>query len=148
MIGGTEPGAANVIAFNSGSGVQIEQGGKFNPPTGTTTYLGGFGNAIRRNSIFANSQSFSLASPSFPKWTAGIDLLDSDQLNSSSRPVAVNDPRDADSGPNNLQNYPALSSAIGSNGTLTVTGRLDSTANTTFEVDFFSNEQMDLGGFG
>ena len=77
------------------------------------------GNRILSNSIFANG-------------LLGIDLYDDG-------PTA-NDPGDADTGPNNLQNKPVLSSSRKSaTGTTTVKGNLNSTPDKTFNLQFFSN---------
>jgi hypothetical protein len=50
-----------------------------------------------------------------------------------------NDPRDLDSGPNGLQNKPAIGSALTSAGKMTIRGTLRSTPNETFAILFFSN---------
>jgi len=77
------------------------------------------GNRILSNSIFSNAG-------------LGIDLNDDG-------PTA-NDPGDKDTGPNNLQNKPALSSAKKSaTGTTTGRGTLNSTPGKTFNVQFFSD---------
>ena len=77
------------------------------------------GNRILSNSIFSNG-------------AIGIDL-------NADGPTA-NDPGDTDTGPNNLQNKPALSSAKKSaTGTTTVRGNLNSTPDKTFNIQFFSN---------
>ena len=77
------------------------------------------GNRILSNSIFSN---------------AGLGIeLDNDG-------PTPNDPDDADTGPNNLQNFPVLSSARkNAAGTTTVRGKLHSTPSKTFTVQFFSN---------
>ena len=49
-----------------------------------------------------------------------------------------NDPCDADSGNNNLQNFPVLSS-VTYGATTTVSGILNSTASTTFDVDVYAD---------
>jgi hypothetical protein len=75
-------------------------------------------NPISRNSIFSN------VGP-------GIDLgLDG--------PTA-NDVDDADSGANNLQNKPVLSSAKTVSGKTTISGKLTSNPNRTFRIQFYSN---------
>ena len=51
------------------------------------------------------------------------------------------DPGDADTGRNNLQNDPVLSSAISAGGKLTVKGSLSSTPKTTFRVDLFATRR-------
>jgi hypothetical protein len=61
--------------------------------------------------------------------------------------VTPNDAGDADTGANNLQNFPVLTSAV-SNGATTVQGTLNSTANTTFRVEFFANPSCDASGNG
>jgi hypothetical protein len=85
----------------------------------TDQYVGVVENSITSNSIFSNDG-------------LGIDLgFDG---------VTPNDTGDADTGPNNLQNHPALSSAKKSaSGTITVKGKLNSAPNRTFFVQYFSN---------
>jgi len=56
--------------------------------------------------------------------------------------VTPNDPGDADTGPNGIQNYPILTAAgpASPQGSGThIVGVLDSTSATTFELDFYSN---------
>ena len=52
--------------------------------------------------------------------------------------VTPNDSLDSDSGPNQLQNFPVVSTAVVSNGQATITGSLNSTPNTVFTIDLFS----------
>ncbi|MGV6818578.1 MAG: DUF4347 domain-containing protein [Thiotrichales bacterium] len=75
-------------------------------------------NVVRGNAIYANSESnFAL---------------------SNTDTVTANDADDSDSGPNNLQNYPLLSSATISGADLTVAGSVTTTANTTLTLDFYA----------
>ena len=62
--------------------------------------------------------------------------------------VTPNDPEDGDSGPNNLQNFPVLATAVTSAGSTTIDGSLNSTPSTMFLVEFFSNSVCDPSGFG
>ena len=63
--------------------------------------------------------------------------------------VTANDsPDDADTGPNNLQNFPVIASATTNGSTTTVTGTLNSTASTTFTLEFFRNVNCDDSGSG
>ncbi len=87
----------------------------------------GTGNTILRNSIFSNSG-------------LGIDL--------NSDGVTPNDVGDGDTGPNNLQNYPVLGSVAATASGITITGTLNSTATTTFTMDFFSSSAANPSGFG
>jgi hypothetical protein len=79
---------------------------------------GGTDNTIRGNSIHDNV-------------TLGIDL--------GNDGVTPNDLGDGDTGPNNLQNFPVISSVVYGASSTTVTGLLNSTASTTFDIDFYSN---------
>ncbi|MEK6409437.1 MAG: hypothetical protein AABN34_21140 [Acidobacteriota bacterium] len=122
LIGGLDSGAGNIIAFNKNSGIAVSN---FN---GSAT-----GNAFRRNSIFSNDG-------------LGIDLGPFSLLSADG--VTANDPCDSDTGPNNLQNYPALTSASSTSFNTAVQGTINSTANTTFIVEFFANTACDPSGFG
>ena len=88
----------------------------------------GTGNRISGNSIFAND-----------KLGVNLDGGVEDVLG-----VTSNDPGDTDTGPNNLQNFPILSFVEGGEY-LSVDGSLNSTPNSTFTIEFFSNPQ---GSFG
>jgi CSLREA domain-containing protein len=79
--------------------------------------VGGTGTSIRGNSIHDNG-------------ILGIDL--------NNDGVTPNDLGDADSGPNDLQNFPVLSS-VSYGASTTVAGLLNSTPGTTFQIDFYSN---------
>ena len=80
----------------------------------------GTGNTITGNQIVANTG-------------LGIDLQTGGSFG-----VTANDADDPDTGPNNLQNYPVLSSAVRtSNGLTTVSGTLNSLHSTTFKIEFF-----------
>ncbi|HEY3134667.1 MAG TPA: HYR domain-containing protein [Blastocatellia bacterium] len=129
-IGGAV-GEANTIAFNGRNGVTV-----------VAFKEGGFSstsNTIRRNSIFSNGG-------------LGIDLIltpffiPSDSVISDG--VTPNDPCDTDSGPNNLQNFPVLASAISTGLSTNVQGSLNSAPSTTFTIEFFSNAACDPSGFG
>jgi hypothetical protein len=81
----------------------------------------------------------------------GIDLLGGTEGIGAATGVTANDPCDADIGigaPNNLQNYPVLTSATSSGGITTVAGILDSTSSTAFTVDFYANSACDASGNG
>ena len=111
QIGGTAAGAGNRIAYN---GVP--------PATGLGVLVdpgAGTGNAIRANLIYGN-------------YGIGIGL--------GGNTVIPNDPGDGDTGPNNLQNFPIVSTATPGAGTTHVTGALHSTPSTSFALDFFSND--------
>jgi hypothetical protein len=118
VIGGTNPGDGNMIAFNSGAGVAIDQA---------------TGWSVLGNSIFANGG-------------LGIDLNDGAIQDPITR-VNPNDLGDGDAGPNNDQNYPVITSATAGSST-TITGTLNSTPNTLFRLEFFASDVADPSGFG
>jgi EF hand len=62
--------------------------------------------------------------------------------------VTANDPLDADTGPNELQNYPVLATVTGHAERTTITGTLDSTPNTTFVLEFFASPAAGSTGYG
>jgi CSLREA domain-containing protein len=168
-VGGTSPAARNLISANKGDGVKLDAGvtgtrvqgnligtkkdgvgslanslsgvnisSSANNPVSSNTIafnaLNGVripgnidtvnGNPVLGNSIFSNGQ-------------LGIDL--------GANGVTPNDPGDPDSGPNALQNFPVLSSAKTVSGKTTVQGKLDSTPNKTFLVQFSSNPSGNEG---
>ncbi|MCA9145020.1 MAG: DUF4347 domain-containing protein, partial [Planctomycetales bacterium] len=176
-IGGGATGASNVIASNVGDGIYIANSGTtgtviegnligtnsigsnlgnagagirvVNGASSTTiggvapgdgnaiafNSLGGavvegsgtVGNKIRGNSIYANNG-------------LGIDL--------GNDGVSPNDPLDIDSGPNQLQNRPSLTTSVTVGGNTTITGLLSSTVANTFDLDFYSSPTADPSGSG
>lgn len=62
--------------------------------------------------------------------------------------VTPNDPGDADTGGNGLQNFPALQSASTTGSSVTIEGTLDSVPSEQFTIEFFANTACDPSGFG
>jgi len=89
----------------------------------------GTGNSILSNSIHSNGG-------------LGINLNDNG--------VTANDAQDPDTGANNLQNYPTITSATTSRSTgrSIVRGTLNSTPGETFTIQLFINSAPDPSGFG
>jgi hypothetical protein len=120
-IGGTAAGEGNVIAFNALAG------------TGTTyagIVVGGIASrqTIRGNRIYSNTG-------------LGIDLL-------PFTGVSAPDACDPDSGPNGSQNFPVVATAYQSGSATHVLGTLNSTASTSFTVDFYASPSCDSFGNG
>lgn len=60
-----------------------------------------------------------------------------------------NDPCDADTSPGNQgQNYPVITTANVSGGSVTFIGNMEGKANTTYRIDFFSSLACDASGHG
>ena len=168
-IGGTTAGARNVISGNDRDGVRILAGATGNlvqgnfigtDVTGTAALANSF-NGVRisfgasNNTIggtapgvgvlvFINVEnvvSNSILSNSiFSNGSLGIDL--------GSNGVTPNDVGDGDTGANNLQNFPVLTAAASAGGTTKIQGSLNSTPNTQFRLEFFSNTACDPSGHG
>ncbi len=85
----------NVIFSNGGAGIVV---------------MGGTGNLISQNSIYANGTSGD---------ALGIDL---DASTSAGDDVTLNDNGDSDSGPNNLMNFPIINSVFISGTNLMISG--------------------------
>ncbi|MEW6129644.1 MAG: C25 family cysteine peptidase [Acidobacteriota bacterium] len=118
-IGGTNAGESNLIAFNANRGVSLQS-------------TAGTGNKISGNAIHSNGT---------PTNFLGIDL--------NADGITANDAGDADTGANNLQNFPVISSAEVFSGLGTViNGTLNSAANTSFRIEFFTNPTCDALGNG
>ena len=166
-VGGTDPAAANVIANNTGNGVNINPGADSgvtnNAVIGNVIYSNtgagvnvatGTGNRISANSIYSNG-------------ALGIDLNGAGVLVNSNCQSNTN-------GANLLQNAPVLTAGSGNafvtatatdpNGntsefskcvpaTLTgnildIAGSLNSLPSTTYTIEYFSNTSCDPSGYG
>ncbi|MGB7202910.1 MAG: hypothetical protein WBD16_11720, partial [Pyrinomonadaceae bacterium] len=125
VIGGPEPGAGNLIAFNTRVGIIIS--------TVSSPALATRGNSIRGNRIHSNGE-------------LGIDLA-----TNIGTGVTPNDDCDVDSGNdvvNDLQNYPVLTQAISDGVSVAVSGTLNSRPNSSFWIDLYANSVVDPSGFG
>ena len=136
---GTDPSRTAALG-NARYGLRILNGAHDNSIGGTSTaaantiaynmgpgvrHTGGGGNSLLGNSIFSN-------------WGLAIDL--------GTTGVTANDAGDSDTGANNLQNFPVITSVTG--GSTTIEGYLSSTANTLFRLEFYSNDACDVIGHG
>ncbi len=130
---------------NGWDGVHLGLFPQFGTPTGTT--IGGrdsgAGNTIafngRQGLLIENGTGTAiLGNRIFSNSNMGIDI-------DPAGPTA-NDPGDLDGGPNNLQNFPVLTSATA--GSLNVIGTLNSVSSTIYRLEFFSNPSCDASGHG
>lgn len=131
--------SGSTIAENTGSdgagGIQLAAPGNAIIKGNTITSNSGDGvrvasgteNDIQENSIYDNAQ-------------LGINLGEDG--------ITPNDTGDNDTGPNNFQNFPVLIRVTSSGDNLDIDGRLNSTPNTTFTIDFYSNQSCDPSGYG
>ncbi len=116
-IVGGSPDVSNAIQFNGGAGIAV-----------ATSLLGtnAFGSRLSCNSISGNGG-------------LGIDL--------GPLGMTPNDPGDTDTGPNDLQNFPVISSVTSGAGTA-VTGTLRSLPSRSYTVELFGNAACDASGYG
>jgi CSLREA domain-containing protein len=133
--GGVDQVTANLISGNGMQGVVLE---------GVSQVL--TNNIIRRNALegvkvtSVSTISTITANSIFSNGGLGIDLTPDG--------VTPNDPTDPDLGPNGLQNYPVITSALTVGGTSRIEGSLNSTPNTLFALHFYANSAADPSGFG
>ena len=177
IVGGTTPGAGNVISGNDRFGIQFGDPSLFG-----TTFKG---NLIQGNLIGTKADGVSaLGNRGY-----GIDLLDAASNNIGGTTAGAgntiafntqagvtggetgnailgnsifsngglgidlggliaNDNCDVDKGSNNKQNFPEVTSANANSSTTTIQGSLNSTANTQFRIELFANTTCDSSGYG
>ncbi len=92
----------------------------------------GLANSISRNSIRSNGR-------------LGINLVGGSETVEG---VTSNDDGDADTGPNDLQNYPTLNSAVLGGDLLEIEGTLTGFAEATYTIELFGNDTCDSSDFG
>jgi hypothetical protein len=128
----------NVIAGTTGAGVLLRVNASSNSVTN---------NVIRDNANAGigfqpfNGNGNTLVPNTFANNGLSIDL------NFSDGPTA-NDVGDADTGPNDLQNFPGLTGATPNGATTLVTGVLNSTPNSAFTIHIFQNAFCPASGRG
>ena len=174
LIGGPSPAARNIIAWENLDGIQIlgsnaqgnviqgnfigtdvtgsaslrNVGAGIRVSGGTNNWIGGTnvgaGNLIEFNGkqgvVVAVGDCAILGNSIFGNVGLAIDL--------GGTGVTPNDPGDADTGPNGLQNFPMLTNAVATPNATYVQGKLNSTSNTMFRIEFFANAACDSGGYG
>jgi hypothetical protein len=119
VVGGTNAGQPNTIAFNTVEGVEVSGPNNLD--------LGGDRNRITENSIYGNG-------------SLGIDLAQNGQIGRTPNDVSSNPAvQDNDAGPNEQQNFPVLSSASVAGGLAIVSGSLPSRPSTAYRIEVFSS---------
>jgi hypothetical protein len=122
VIGGQNTKQGNLIAGNHGPGVGVSTDAGFG-------YGESISNTITKNRIHSNSG-------------IGIDLSPTTVADG----VTPNDPGDSDTGPNNLMNFPVLTSAKATPGQLIVKGTIDTPDLRSVTIEFFANPVPTPGG--
>lgn len=176
-IGGTSPGAGNLISGNSEFGIRVFrstdvliQGNVIGPDAS-----GGVGLGIQRAGVdtvqsarvtiggspaAANVIAFhSLAGVAIEGGSDRVTVsqdaifantfgIDLDFVLDNPNRITPNDAMDADIGPNLLQNFPLLTSAAPVASGIAVTGTLNSVPNSTFTIEVFVSTACNASGDG
>ena len=166
-VGGTASGSRNVISGNGSDGIEFGSGGHTiqgnfigtqadgtsalgntahgvlgSPNTVTLTTVGGTAAGAANTMAFNGGDGVFISSgvnvsiranSIFSNTGLGIDL--------GPDGVTPNDVKDVDTGANNLQNFPIITSA--NFNTQVIVGRLNSTPAQTFTIDFYKNPACD-----
>ena len=161
IVGGASPGQANTIAFNGevGSVLNIGVGVVvigLSPSASLPISVQSTGNLISGNSIHDNHNMgiglldipTSSVLPFFTTTTAGIPSAVANFLSTVNLGVVPNAQTPSGAGPNNLQNFPVIASAVTEGGATTVQGTLQSTPNTAYQVQVFSDPAPGALGYG
>jgi hypothetical protein len=177
VIGGTNPGTANIISGNGGNGVQLAgPNASFNVIEGN--FIGVAGDGV--SSLPNAGQGIDLTDQAYHNMIGGtlsggdnvIGFNGSNgvalELSAGSRNsifgndifsngllgidlgndgVTTNHGAFAEEGPNGFQNYPVLTDAVSDGGTTTISGTLTS-APGIYTLEFFLNDMADPSGFG
>ncbi|MES2356469.1 MAG: DUF4347 domain-containing protein [Pseudomonadota bacterium] len=174
-IGGTAVGAGNIISGN-GTGISmpngsnnIIQGNYIGTNAAGTAALGNtaygldiYGSSSRNtvggtvvgagNIISGNvSTGINIASSTAKNNSIlGNSIYSNGGLgiNLGGASVTANDVGDVDTGGNDLQNFPVLTSAYSNSARSLVNGTLTSNASSTFRIEFFGNLSTDSTGYG
>ena len=174
-IGGTSPGAGNLISGNAKEGVKVTGVGAKATVLGNrigTTADGAapLGNASHGVWITASSSGNAVGGPAAGAGnvvahnggdgifveSGTINTLRGNSIHSNAglgidlgpNGPTPNDAGDIDGGANNLLNSPVPSTAISAAGRLTVTGTFEGLSNATFTVDLYASDSEDATRFG
>ena len=169
-IGGTDPGAGNVIAGNGIDGISISASGwviqanLIGVGADSATKLPNGRHGVRILGSAANTLVGG-AAPNHVAYNTNAGVLialtggNGNTISSNSihdngalgidingSGVNANDLLDVDTGSNEGQNFPVLETAFA--GGATIDGTLDSTANTSFTIELFASAARDSSGHG
>jgi parallel beta-helix repeat protein len=173
LIGGSTASARNLISGNLGSGIEVTANADSNQFLGNfigtdssgLTSLSNSSHGIRVISASSNNQIGSTVAGNVIAFNFGNGILvitgsgnriQSNSIfnhgllgiNLSDDLVTPNDAGDVDTGPNDLQNFPLLTSAVRSGSNTNIQGTLQSSPSSTFRIEFFSSLACNMLGNG
>jgi titin len=162
-IGGTSPGAGNVIAGNGNNGLLIAgptttanlvQGNFIGTDPSMTFELGNGGNGVVLEGGVNNTigGTASAAGNTIAFNAQNGALIDTGTGNAIRRNVIIGHDSGLGialfNGGNNDQAFPILTSAVSDSSSTTVEGTLTSTPSTTFTIEFFADTVCNPSGYG
>ena len=171
-IGGTAAGAGNLISANTGSGINLVatgvliQGNLIGTDVSGTLPLGnGYDGVVASGSNNTIGGSTAKAGNvigyngdsgvAVVNDATGVEILTNSisgngglGIDLGIDGVTLNTPGGPHGGPNNLQNFPVLVTAMTFNGKTYVKGTFNSGANDVFTLQFFANAAADPSGYG
>ncbi len=142
MVQGNIIGAdsSGLVALgNGGAGIQMQDasnntiGGK--NAGNLIAYNLNAGVVISDSNFFSAINNFIAENRIYRNAPLGIDL--------GGDGVTANDAGDGDDGPNRRQNFPVLRGAVAGGGATTISGTLNSQANTEYLIEFYANQSTD-----
>lgn len=167
VIGGPTAAEGNVLSGNTGVGLAVDSMNNLVQNNFIGVAADGFSALGNRRGIYLNN-SIGLSNPGNHHLTGNVvafNTIDGIGLFPTSKPtvgnrilgnsihsngqlginldyddgVTANDPGDVDTGTNNLQNFPVLTSAVSNAAGTVILGTLNSQASTSYRIEFFSN---------
>ena len=178
VIGGTAPGAGNVISGSGNDGVLIANAGttgtlvqgnrigtdaagaaaipnlrgvEFDASTSGNTIGGTAAGAPNRIAYNTNGGVETTGVAGTGNQISANEIYSNGTrgIDLGENGVTANDTLDGDTGPNSLQNFPVLSAAMTNGaGSANVAGSLNSAASTTYRIEFFASSAADGSGYG
>lgn len=156
LFGGTDPEDRNLVSGNNGTGIAsngsmvvignyvgTEADGRSPLPNKEGIFVN-VGSLIQQNLIaFNKDDGIAMPNTGNSLFTRNLSFRNGEQaIDLESDGPTPNDPLDADTGANGLQNYPVIKSAKqGPGNTTIVKVKLNSTPMTTFDLEFFSGKR-------
>ncbi len=142
---------------NAGNLVQHNYIGQTSTTAGARNVLGGvalvdgFGNEVSRNRIARNrGPGVSVTSDAHNHAIRFNEIFDNDGLGIDLGPPGVNpnDVGDGDGGPNDLQNYPVITSVVSLGASNQLLGSFDAEPGRDYELDFYASPGADPAAHG
>lgn len=169
IVGSSIPGGANIISGSNIFGLSnwglntntLFEGNIITDNAGDGIYMHDTANntIINGNQIFNNTKNGITIGSNPSASTSNVVITQNNIYNNgklgidlANDGVTLNDISDSDTGPNNLQNYPLITSYKENGTNLDIYGSFDTitswTSSSNFRIEFFSSTSLDSSGYG